>query len=247
LLTLKPNRSVRSCNGNVGMLWLPDSFVPSDYQFADDTTAKCNYFTGSLWECLTVVRPESQGGQIPGFTGPRQWPAGAPGRTWERWRQACDHMGAPTTTLGMPATTLGALPLTVLQSARNNLFFGNTVGAPGNHSYYLSFNDFWNSCILFVLSSVYLFIYVATHLRTVYLDWLKAVLESNSRCAWRWQLSELRDTLGGGYCVNLERHLQGMIERVSRCTRGPWSSELRDAIGGHNQASLEIYMEAAII
>jgi hypothetical protein len=30
--------------------------------------------------------------------------------------------------------------------------------------------------------SVYLCIYIATHLHTIYLDWLQAVLESNSRC-----------------------------------------------------------------
>jgi hypothetical protein len=49
------------------------------------TSAKCNSVTGSLWECLRVVGPESQGGQIPEFTGPTQWPSGAPGSTWGRW------------------------------------------------------------------------------------------------------------------------------------------------------------------
>jgi hypothetical protein len=29
----------------------------------------------------------------------------------------------------------------------------------------------------------HLYIYIATHLHTVYLDWLQAVVESNSRCA----------------------------------------------------------------
>jgi len=41
-------------------------------------------------------------------------------------------------------------------------FFGNAAGAPGNHSYYLSFNDFQNLCIQFVLSSMYL-CYLSTH------------------------------------------------------------------------------------
>jgi len=40
------------------------------------------------------------------------------------------------------------------------------------------------SCIQFVFSSMYLCIYIATHQHTLYLDWLQAVLESNSRCAW---------------------------------------------------------------
>jgi len=29
------------------------------------TSAICNYVTGSMWECLGVAGPESQGGQIP--------------------------------------------------------------------------------------------------------------------------------------------------------------------------------------
>jgi len=51
-------------------------------------------------------------------------------------------LGAPATSLGAPATSLGAPPITVEQSGNNNIFFGNAAGAPGNHSYYLSFNDF---------------------------------------------------------------------------------------------------------
>jgi hypothetical protein len=58
-------------------------------------------------------------------------------------------LGAPTTSLGTlmtslgaPITSLGAPRITVEQSGKNNIFFGNTVGAPGNHSYYLSFNNY---------------------------------------------------------------------------------------------------------
>jgi len=69
-------------------------------------------------------------------------------------------------------------------------FFGNAAGAPGNHSYYLLFNNFQNLCIQFVFSSMYLCIYIATYLHTVYLDWQHAVFVSNSRCAWRWRSSE---------------------------------------------------------
>jgi hypothetical protein len=32
--------------------------------------------------------------------------------------------------------------MTAEQSGENNIFFGNAAGEPGNHSYYLSFNDF---------------------------------------------------------------------------------------------------------
>ena len=93
---------------------------------------------------------------------------------------------------------------------------------------------------------MYLWICIPTHLHTVYLDWLQAVLESNLRCAWRWRCSELRDTLGGGDCVNLEMHLKARIERVGRCTGRAWSSELRDALGGHNRVSLEMHLGAEI-
>jgi len=75
----------------------------------DPPSAKCILVTGSLWECLKVVGPESQGGQILEFTGPMQWPSGAPGSTWERRRQvwerrpqAWEHLGAPATSLGAP-------------------------------------------------------------------------------------------------------------------------------------------------
>ena len=49
-------------------------------------------------------------------------------------------LGALKTSLGAPETSLGAHPITVEQSGKNNIFFGNTAGAPGNHSYYLSSN-----------------------------------------------------------------------------------------------------------
>ena len=66
-----------------------------------------------------------------------------------------------------------------------------------DHSYYLSFNDFQHLCIQFVFSSMYLCIYIATYLHTVYLDWQHAVIVSNWMCAWSWRSSELRDTHGG--------------------------------------------------
>jgi len=52
-----------------------------------------------------------------------------------------------------------------------------------NHSYYLSFNNFQNLYIQFVFSSMYLCIYIATYLHTVYLDWQHAAIVSNLRCA----------------------------------------------------------------
>jgi len=51
-------------------------------------------------------------------------------------------LGVPVTSLGAPATSLGAPRITVEQSGKNNISFGNAAGAPGNHSYYILFNDY---------------------------------------------------------------------------------------------------------
>jgi len=103
---------------------------------------------------------------------------------------------------------------------------------------------------------MYLCIYIATHLHKIYLDWLQAVLGSNSRCPWKWRSSELRDTLrgrdrvslemhfGGRDRASLEIHLEATIERVWRCNWRAWSSDFGDELGGRNRASLEIHLEA---
>jgi len=78
-------------------------------------------------------------------------------------------LGAPATSLGVTTTGLGALatslraPHITEEQSRKNMFFGNAAGASGYHSYYLSFNDFSNSCIQFVFSSIYLYSYPSTH------------------------------------------------------------------------------------
>jgi len=56
-------------------------------------------------------------------------------------RSAREDVGFTWEPLGVPVTTLGAPQITVEQSGRI-IFFGIAAGAPGNHSYYLSFNDF---------------------------------------------------------------------------------------------------------
>ena len=61
-----------------------------------------------------------------------------PGSTWERRRQAWEHLGAPATCLGAPR-------ITVMDSV----------------------------CIR-IYVSMYLCIYIATHLHTLYLDWLRS-------------------------------------------------------------------------
>jgi len=80
----------------------------------------------------------------------------------------------------------------------------------------------------------------------VYLDWLQAVLESNARCAWKWQSSDLRDTLRGWDWVSLEVQMEIEIEWVQRCTGKPGSSEFGDALWGRDGASFDMLWEAII-
>jgi len=88
------------------------------------------------------------------------------------------------------------------------------------------------------VASMYLCIYIATHLHTAFLDWLQAVRESNSRCAWKWRSGEFRDILRGFDGARLEMHLEVEIERIWRYTRRPWLSELREALQDCDRASL---------
>jgi hypothetical protein len=60
-------------------------------------------------------------------------------QAWEHQHQAWEHLGAPATNLIAPATSLGALQITVEQSGK---IVARDAGVPGNHSYYISFNDF---------------------------------------------------------------------------------------------------------
>ena len=93
---------------------------------------------------------------------------------------------------------------------------------------------------------MYLCIYIATHLQRVYLEWLQAVLQSKSRCAWRWRSSELRDTLGGHKRDSLEKHWVRVLEWTQRCTWRLYWSEFGDALGGQDQAVLEMHVEGVI-
>jgi len=97
-------------------------------------------------------------------------------------------------------------------------FFGNAAGAPGNHSYYLSFNNFQNLCIQFVFSSMYLCIYIATYLHTVYLDWQHAVIVLHYPCISVHLPSLINDVLRGCDWASWELHLEAEIEWPERCT-----------------------------
>ena len=115
-----------------------------------------------------------------------------------------------------------------------------------NHSYYLSFNDCWNSCIQFDFSSMYLCFYIATHQHMGYLDWLQAVLESNSWGARTWKSSGLRDPSRGGDQAGLVMQLEIEIERTQRCTRRLWSTEFGAALGGCDWVNWGMQLEAEV-
>jgi len=84
---------------------------------------ECLGVSGSVWECLRVVGPESQGGQIPELTAPMLWPSGARESTWERgqrdverrrqawerWQQACEHLESLSSSLAETACSVGTL------------------------------------------------------------------------------------------------------------------------------------------
>jgi hypothetical protein len=80
---------------------------------------------------------------------------GTPWRAGEKLQCTCELLGALTTSLGVPVTSLGAPRITVEQSGSKNIFCSNAAGVPGNHSYYLLLNDFYNLCIQFVFPTIY--------------------------------------------------------------------------------------------
>jgi len=103
--------------------------------------------------------------------------------------------------------------------------------------------------------SMYLCTNIATYLHAVYVDWLQTVLDSNSRCTWRWRSRELRDAiwrlwwikLGDEHAGHDHANLEAVIDRVWRYTCSLWFCKLgrRDwgwlekHLGGDDRASLE--------
>ena len=127
-------------------------------------------------------------------------------------------LGAPATSLGEPATSLRASRITVEQSGKNNIFFGNAAGVPGNLSYYILFNNCCNSCIQVVVSSRYLYSYRSTH----GISGLAAGGASELfKVCLKMRISELRATLLRHDQAALEMHLEVVVERIWRYTRRP--------------------------
>jgi len=169
-----------------------------------------------------------------------------PGSAWERLRQAWELLESQYSSLWKTSSSLETLlvRLEIIAPTYHSTIFGTHVCSVYSH----------------------LCIYIATHLHTVYLGWLQAVRECNSRCAWKWRPSELRDTLQSHDRTSLEMHLEAVnncrwrftwrlwsskfgdmhleaiIEQVWRCTLRPWLCEL----AGCNRAILEILLESVI-
>ena len=151
-------------------------------------------------------------------------------------------LGAPTMSLGVPATSLGAPRITVEQSVKTTSLETLLVHLEIIATTYRSI--IFKTHVFSLYSHLY--IYTATHLHTVYLDWLQAVLKNNSRCTWQWLSSELRDTLWGLDRERLETHLDAMIECIWRYTWRLWSSKVRDGLRDRDQVNLEMHLEAMI-
>jgi hypothetical protein len=84
------------------------------------------------------------------------------GSTWEHQRQVWEHLTSEQSSLGKTTSSLGMLlvPLEIIATTSRSTIFKTHVFSLYSH----------------------LCIYIATHLHTVYLDWLQVVLESTSKC-----------------------------------------------------------------
>jgi hypothetical protein len=100
---------------------------------------------------------------------------GIPRSAGESFRYTWEHVGAPATRLGVPATRLRKPSLGMLQ-------VGLEIIATTYRSTIVKTHVFRLYSHLCIYVSMYLCIYIATYLHTIYLDWLQAMLESNSRC-----------------------------------------------------------------
>ena len=112
---------------------------------------------------------------------------------------------------------------------------------------------------LCIYVSMYLGIYIPTHLYTIYLDWLQAVVYNNSRCIGQLQSTELRDQLRchagvsleictwmwwerectGRNRARLEMPFDTVTERIRKYPWRLWSHKFGEVFRGHVHANLE--------
>jgi hypothetical protein len=95
----------------------------------------------------------------------------------------------------------------------NKDIFENVASAPGNHSYYSSFNDFLKSGIQFVFSSMYIYSYPSTHSISGQAAG-RACEQSEVRLGVA--LRELRGMCQDRELVRIEMHSDSVIERIER-------------------------------
>jgi len=128
----------------------------------------------------------------------------APRSTWERRRQDWEHLESQQSSLGLTSLGLLLVRLEIIATTYCSTIDKTLVFRLYSHPR--------------IYVSTYICIYIATHLHTIYLDWLQAVLGGNSRCPWKWWSSELRDTLWGHDWASLEMHMEAVIEHIWRYT-----------------------------
>ena len=126
-----------------------------------------------------------------------------PGNTWERWRQTWgrrqqvwEHLESQQRSPGKITSSLARMQV------RLNMI-STTYRSTIIKTHVFSFDS-------------HLCTDIVTHLHTVYLDCLQAVLESNSRFAWKWRSSEPRDTLQSRDGACWEIHLKAATMRTWR-------------------------------
>jgi len=95
-------------------------------------SAKCISATKSLWECVDVVRLESQDGQKQQLNTQRQWPSGASGSAGNKSSSWLDQCHNPSGTPGSIGDTLACIQMDKRQSQKNLDKQATRFGAPWN-------------------------------------------------------------------------------------------------------------------
>jgi len=120
--------------------------------------------------------------------------------------------------------------------------------APVNDSYYMWFNNVWNTCIQFLSSSMYGCIYIATCIYSRSSDRLQAGLEEILTCTCPCQSSQPVDGFCGHGPERLAIHLDAISmwpQRLSCSEVVDWLGKLALCkLGGLNWGSLRIHIAA---
>jgi hypothetical protein len=134
-------------------------------------------------------------------------------RPLESLRAQPTTLGAPTTSPWALAISLGSPQLTVKKCEKTTSSLGMLlvwleIIARTYHSTIINTHVFSLYC--------HLCIYIATHLHTIYLDLLQALVKRNWRCNWQWRSSEQRHTLRCHDEASLEVRCKAMIMQTWR-------------------------------